>query len=176
MPCYTTHDANGDPVGILCGELGPTCVECGDVSEVLCDFPISDEQRTCDKPLCERCAPTVGADKNYCREHRELGPGLLLFRGRPLTQEEMHEQAKAVWRAARDIDARRPAKRLPKRPPPGLEWCVARDGERASAWMSETGAARHRYRYGGEVWTWGRFVLEFRKKHPLKRDRPQPTR
>ena len=26
----------------ICGRLGPPCIQCGAVSEVLCDFPIGD--------------------------------------------------------------------------------------------------------------------------------------
>ena len=53
---------NGEITGTLCGKLGPACVQCGAVSEVLCDFPIGEESRTCDKPLCLDCAPEVGVE------------------------------------------------------------------------------------------------------------------
>lgn len=63
---------------ILHGAFGPPCAQCGAVSESLCDFPLGAEGRTCDRPLCFGCAPTIGADKNYCSEHAN-GHGMLLF-------------------------------------------------------------------------------------------------
>lgn len=170
MPCYRTHDANGELVGILCGRLGPACVECGDVSSVLCDFPIGDESRTCDKPLCVRCAPTIGADKNYCTLHRENGPGLLLFPARKLTDAEIMEAAKAVLRARR-------AKPVPKAPAPEHRWRVveARSGwAPRSRWQTELGARRCAIG-GGVIQTWDQFVALWRQQYPLKpRGKPRP--
>ncbi len=65
---------------IMCGRFGPPCFHCGGVSESLCDFPLGEENRTCDRSLCEECAPSVDADRNYCHDHDEHGRKMLLFR------------------------------------------------------------------------------------------------
>src|SRR5262245_40773709 len=93
--CYRMRDQAGNVTGMMCGDLGPKCFECGSVADVLCDFPLSETGKTCDKALCLRCAPEVGVNKNFCAEHRALDPGLLLFR-RPETHAEEIARAKAV--------------------------------------------------------------------------------
>jgi len=45
----------------------PSCVKCGERSERLCDHRNSDG-RSCDAPLCARCAVRVGA-RDYCPVH-----------------------------------------------------------------------------------------------------------
>jgi hypothetical protein len=45
----------------------PRC-RCGAASSLLCDWPLLDG-KTCDRPLCRRCAVPVGRDRDYCREH-----------------------------------------------------------------------------------------------------------
>ena len=45
------------------------CVHCGGRGEKLCDHTNSDG-RTCDAPLCARCALSVpGRNRDYCRNH-----------------------------------------------------------------------------------------------------------
>ncbi len=171
MPCYRTHDANGEFVGILCGRLGPACVQCGDVASVLCDFPIGDEGKTCDKHLCARCSPTVGADKNYCKEHQD-GHGMLLFRPRKLTDAEIMEKAKAVLREI-------PSRRLPRAPAPEHRWRAVARGDAWGArtgWITELAARQYVRTYGGaDIQTWDEFVALWRQKHPLKpRGKPRP--
>jgi len=63
---YSLH-LRGDIVGGMCGSLGPPCIQCGDVSDVLCDGKVG--RKLCSKPLCSRCAPEMGDNKNYCTEH-----------------------------------------------------------------------------------------------------------
>jgi hypothetical protein len=52
----------------LCGDLGPQCTACGDVSNVLCDYPVGDE-KTCDRALCSACTEEVAPDVHYCAGH-----------------------------------------------------------------------------------------------------------
>jgi hypothetical protein len=173
VTCYTIRE-NGEVTGALCGKLGPACAQCGAVSEVLCDFPIGEENRTCDKPLCLDCAPEVGVNKNYCTEHNELGPGLLLFR-RPKRPDEL--VAEAELNKKQLVTRPKKAKPIPKAPEPGWRWRVLytsrqswRYGEQvATAWMQEVHARESAARLFGTVQTWDEFVIEWRKKHPLKR-------
>lgn len=52
----------------LCGDFGPQCTSCGDVSDVLCDYPVGDG-KTCDRSLCSACTEEVAADVHYCAGH-----------------------------------------------------------------------------------------------------------
>ena len=70
MPCYRIFK-DGHPVGFICGRLGPQCTVCGSVSDVLCDFPVGEDQ-SCDRKICENCATKVGPDTHYCRDHAEM--------------------------------------------------------------------------------------------------------
>jgi hypothetical protein len=50
------------------------CVECGKPSTLLCDYPAKSAGearniRTCDKPLCRKCAKMVGFQVDYCPDH-----------------------------------------------------------------------------------------------------------
>ncbi len=68
MPCYVLHDKAGEPVGHICGKLGPHCANCGDVSGFLCDYPVG-KGKTCDRPVCERHCIEVAPDLHYCTAH-----------------------------------------------------------------------------------------------------------
>ncbi len=52
----------------VCGDLGPQCTGCGDVSDVLCDYPVGDD-KTCDRGLCSSCTEEVAPDVHYCAGH-----------------------------------------------------------------------------------------------------------
>lgn len=69
MPSYRIYDKNRKPIGFLKGKLGPHCGECGDVGTYLCDHPVGARGRTCDRPLCEYHANTIGHDRHLCAEH-----------------------------------------------------------------------------------------------------------
>lgn len=53
---------------VLCGDLGPRCAVCGDVSDLLCDYPVG-EGKTCDRALCSACTHEVVLDVHYCPGH-----------------------------------------------------------------------------------------------------------
>ena len=53
------------------GDFGPACFDCAGVSDVLCDWPIA-KGKTCDRGICEECAPPVAPDLHYCKSHRAL--------------------------------------------------------------------------------------------------------
>jgi hypothetical protein len=148
---------------ILCGALGQPCFHCGGVSEALCDFPLGDVGRTCDRALCLECAPTVDADKNYCRDHDEHGRKMLLF---PQPKRVVSEP---------DPAPRRRAKPLPKAPPESHRWRVRQGrgdpgshGAVLTGWQTEIEARRFAANIGGYVETWDQFVKLWRALYPLK--------
>lgn len=161
-PCHTDERQDA----ILCGSFGPPCFHCGGVSEALCDFPLGDVGRTCDRPLCLECAPMVGADKNYCHAHDEHGRGMLLF---PQPKRVIAEPGPAP---------RGRAKPLPRKPPESHRWRVRQGrgdcgahGAVLTNWMSQIEALNFAKKVGGYVETWDEFVVLWRKLHPLKRSR-----
>jgi len=71
MPCY--HSRTVDRFGRhiimhICGNLGPHCAECSDVSENLCDFPVG-KDKTCDRHLCHQHSNEIAPDLHYCTAH-----------------------------------------------------------------------------------------------------------
>lgn len=164
-PHTPDHPVDERPIHtILHGAFGPPCVHCQGIPEALCDFPLGDEGRTCDRSLCLECAPTVGADKNYCREHAN-GHGMLLFVP-PLP--------------APPPPPRKRAAPLPRTPPEPNRWrvCQVSDdpdlhGAALTDWRPELDARRFAARVGGYVETWEEFVREHRALHPLA---PKPPR
>jgi hypothetical protein len=155
----------------ICGSLGPPCYVCGAVSAVLCDFPIGDEARTCDRALCDGCAPTVGHDKNFCPEHIEAGagPNMLLFKRPPPTREQLAELARETFKKQRK-------KPLPKAPPPDRRWRVCRQETNGSTcqitrWMTQWGAHSYVKELANPatyyVETWDQFVTWHRRTYPL---------
>jgi hypothetical protein len=61
---------------IVCGRgrrKPPSC-KCGRPSTKLCDFEVKAhdghaQARTCDKPLCDACAVSVGKNRDFCPDH-----------------------------------------------------------------------------------------------------------
>lgn len=160
------------------GRLGPPCVQCHEVSEVLCDFPIGLEERTCDKPLCLKCAPTVGLDKNFCAEHTAAGagPNMLLFKRVPTRAEHSEAARQLIELEVRTRSRKKP--RLPKAPPEHLRFCVWEidRNQRVSGWIGEFAAykrAKELQKANPDqdfgVLTWDGFVAWHRKVWPLKR-------
>jgi hypothetical protein len=61
---------------IVCGS-GPRprakpC-KCGARSTKLCDYPIGG-RKTCDAPLCDRCAVSMGRNRDWCPDHSQERP------------------------------------------------------------------------------------------------------
>lgn len=44
------------------------CVRCRDISEFLCDYPVTPGV-TCNAPLCPACAKPIGPDRHLCPLH-----------------------------------------------------------------------------------------------------------
>lgn len=71
--CETLRDTNGRVMGILCGghRSRKRCSWCGrGYADKLCDFPVG-RDKTCDAPICNRCATSVGEDRDYCPKHKD---------------------------------------------------------------------------------------------------------
>lgn len=159
---YEAASDEPGPAVILCGSFGPPCFHCGGVSEALCDFPLGDEARTCDRPLCLECAPEAGADKNYCHDHDEHGRKMLLF-----------PQPKRVL-GLPGLPPRNRAKPLPKAPPESHRWRVHQGrgdtgshGAVLTGWKTQIEARQFAAKVGGYVETWDEFVKLWRTLYPL---------
>ena len=64
MACYRLKGG-----GFICGNLGPHCVNCGTVSNILCDYPVGEGGKTCDRQVCTECASEIAPDVHYCPGH-----------------------------------------------------------------------------------------------------------
>ena len=76
MPSWSTPilDANGKQIGIACSRGPVKSCKCGRRSTKLCDYPLRGKKqgKTCDAPLCDRCATSVGKNLDYCCVHAEI--------------------------------------------------------------------------------------------------------
>jgi len=66
MPCRRIKLANGG-TAIVCTRGPQRRCACGLPATKLCDWPKG--RSTCDAPLCERCAVSVGPDRDHCPGH-----------------------------------------------------------------------------------------------------------
>ena len=74
MPCRTIKVGDGFAVVCVRGQRAKPCAVCKSPSTQLCDFPLTGPKagKTCDAPLCRRCAVKVGPDRDYCPAHDRL--------------------------------------------------------------------------------------------------------
>jgi len=84
MICETITLPTGE-TAIVCsrGPRRPKC-QCGAPSTKLCDFKLDEpiirggqqtrRKRTCDRPLCDGCAVSVGPDVDHCPDHPKVVP------------------------------------------------------------------------------------------------------
>jgi hypothetical protein len=72
MACEHITDKHGTTF-ICCGSRRrpPKCKFCSKPSTKLCDFPIhgSKKGKTCDAPICDDHATSVGEDRDFCPPH-----------------------------------------------------------------------------------------------------------
>ena len=70
VACRTIKLPSGD-YAIVCGLPKPKRCACGSEASKLCDFPVrrrtGRRSKTCDAPLCKRCADHVEPDKDFCK-------------------------------------------------------------------------------------------------------------
>ena len=75
MPCYTV-DLQGGGHAIVCtrGRRPIVCSVCRLPGNKLCDFPLMGAKtgKTCDRPLCDRCAISGGKGIDYCPTHARM--------------------------------------------------------------------------------------------------------
>jgi len=62
---------------IICSRGPQQRCACGRPCTKLCDFIVSSPQqithkKTCDKPMCDRCAVHVGPELDYCKPHADI--------------------------------------------------------------------------------------------------------
>ncbi len=73
MPCEVITGYDGKFMRIICthGRRAPKCKFCVKTSTKLCDFPIhgSKKGKTCDPPMCDNHATSVGEDRDFCPPH-----------------------------------------------------------------------------------------------------------
>lgn len=61
----------GDTVAIVCTRRRrPRRCRCGAEATLLCDHATRGG-KTCDQPICRRCATEAGPDRHLCPDHRE---------------------------------------------------------------------------------------------------------
>ncbi len=60
---------------------------CGAPSTRLCDFPLKGKKtgKTCDAPICDRCAAAFGDEIDYCPPHAKLAAAAVTAPPAPLT-------------------------------------------------------------------------------------------
>lgn len=72
MPCNPV-DLGGGAFAIACtrGRRPIICVHCGRPGNRLCDFPLTGAKagKTCDRPLCAKCAVRRKPGIDYCQVH-----------------------------------------------------------------------------------------------------------
>lgn len=82
MPRYGMRDRTADGATIFMdfdckkSELPTACYKCGFIADLLCDYPLNKKGKTCDRPMCTKCAHRMGDDLDYCEAHykRQLLP------------------------------------------------------------------------------------------------------
>ncbi len=76
MPCNVYRSDDGEITAIVCsrGRQSRKLCSCGRPATLLCDWPLAGPKagKTCDRPICTRCASHVGPDRDYCQAHARL--------------------------------------------------------------------------------------------------------
>lgn len=77
MPCQWIKLPGGGVAHVSTSPQRKKFCACGAPCTKLCDFDVSPpgqvtHRKTCDKPLCDKCAIHAGPDTDYCRPHAEL--------------------------------------------------------------------------------------------------------
>lgn len=74
---YVELHNGGKALVRFAGKEPAKCRWCAKRSTKLCDFDISHpsqvtHRKTCDAPMCDEHAKSVGIDKDYCPQHAEI--------------------------------------------------------------------------------------------------------
>jgi len=74
MPVITIETKNGPVTAIVCSHRRgqyKLCRFCSNrLYTRLCDFVVA-RKKTCDAPMCDACATSVGPDLDYCPTHKK---------------------------------------------------------------------------------------------------------
>lgn len=75
MPCNHVT-LPGGAYAIICtkGQRAKPCKYCGRPHEKLCDYKLTGARagKTCDIPMCAKCAFHVPPDEDFCPAHRDI--------------------------------------------------------------------------------------------------------
>ena len=75
MPFEYLKDDDGNVIAIVCsrGHRRRQCstANCDNAATKLCDHKLKNG-KTCDRPMCARCAKNVGPDRDLCPPHARL--------------------------------------------------------------------------------------------------------
>lgn len=71
MGCKYTYDEHGKVSMIACSRGASARCACGGRKTRACDYPLRGKAagRTCDAPLCARCAVRIGPNLDHCPAH-----------------------------------------------------------------------------------------------------------
>lgn len=73
MPCHPLKFNGGFGIACTARQRRRKCRVCGERwASKLCDFPTGNG--TCDAPLCDPCAVSVGPDRDFCPSHDRVQP------------------------------------------------------------------------------------------------------
>jgi hypothetical protein len=77
MPCKLIKLADGTVVHLNMGRSKPKrCKFCNTGNaDLLCDYPVNvgdvGHKKTCDEPMCKRCATRIAHEVDYCPNHKD---------------------------------------------------------------------------------------------------------
>jgi hypothetical protein len=76
MHCRPLVSPDGRLFGFACsrGSMSKPCKSCGRRSTKLCDYKLSGSKsgKTCDAPICDHCATSVGKNLDLCPVHARM--------------------------------------------------------------------------------------------------------
>jgi hypothetical protein len=75
MPCRIVNIPEGGSAIVCSGKKShKPCSICGEPGSKLCDFFVHNSGKTCDLPLCSKCAfhPNKSGNLDYCPEHAKI--------------------------------------------------------------------------------------------------------
>lgn len=64
QPCKVMACSRGQKARRPCSSK-----DCPNGSEALCDWPMAEKGKTCDRELCRQHRKSVGTNRDYCPEH-----------------------------------------------------------------------------------------------------------
>ena len=71
-PCQVIDVPGGQ--AIVCSRGETKRCSCGNRMTKLCDWPLTGGKagKTCDRPMCDKCATRVGPNRDFCPAHARM--------------------------------------------------------------------------------------------------------